>query len=67
MTVAAQNIDSAYGLNKVARDAAIAAGNASAAAQLTLDPSYPWYVLAFDPGFYGTPQALTSQDFEDYS
>jgi len=61
MSTATQNIDSAVGLNK---DALLKAEAAAAATQSApaLDPDYPWYVLAFQPDFYGVPMSITPED-----
>lgn len=61
MTISAQNIDAAYGLNKDARLKAQATESAIRTSP-GLDPDYPFFVLPFNPGFYGTPRGITNAD-----
>lgn len=66
MSAVSQSIDSAYGLNKDARLKAQAHASASLKSP-SLDPDYPFYMLPFDPAYYGTPQQITPADLQDYS
>lgn len=66
MSLAEQNVGSAFGLNKVARELAAAGAVTSLSAKLRLDPTYPWFVLPFDPSFYGKPEQIGPEDVQDY-
>lgn len=59
MAELSQPIDSAAGL---AKSRQLFGGNLQKAP--ALEPPFPFTVLTFFPGFYGTPQSIVAEDFK---
>jgi hypothetical protein len=61
MSTTSQNIFGTLGLDKVKKLRA-AAANSQLKKAPALDPDYPWFVVPFNPKFFGLPAPLDSGD-----